>query len=164
MNPSTPITRNNWKNVTGDMSKIWTKKVVFFFSSSKINKYYFIILTITLLFSLGGLFWVEISLDVVLSREGCNILNFWPNTYGHKPHFLWCYFEVLFGILGLGPHCTWAWWFFLYIWHNPIAYVIYIWFHVLGMDPEAHNSWDVLCCARSSGAHGYLMFLLSEKL
>ena len=33
------------------------KKVVFFFSSSKINKYDFIIL----LFFLGGPFWVEIS-------------------------------------------------------------------------------------------------------
>ena len=37
------------------------KKVVFFFSSPQINKYYFIILTIVLLFSLGGPFWVEIS-------------------------------------------------------------------------------------------------------
>ena len=30
----------------GDMSKIWTQKGSFFLSSSKINKYYFIILTI----------------------------------------------------------------------------------------------------------------------
>ena len=33
-----------YRNLTkGDMSKIQTKKLVFFFSSSKINKYYFII-------------------------------------------------------------------------------------------------------------------------
>ena len=43
------------------MSKIRTKKVVFFFSSSKINKYYFIISTISLLFFLGGPFSFEIS-------------------------------------------------------------------------------------------------------
>ena len=45
-----------WVKTQGDMSKIQTKKIVFFFSSSKINKYYFIILTIFLLFSLGGPF------------------------------------------------------------------------------------------------------------
>ena len=50
-----------WVKTKGDMSKIRTKKVVIFFSSSKINKFYFIILTIILLFSLGGPFWVEIS-------------------------------------------------------------------------------------------------------
>ena len=27
---------------------------------------------------------------------------------------------------------------------------------VLGMDPEAHDWWDVLCWAQSSGAHDYL--------
>ena len=45
-----------WVKTQGDMSKIRTKKIVFFFSSSKINKHYFIILTIILLFSLGGPF------------------------------------------------------------------------------------------------------------
>ena len=50
-----------WVKTQGDMSKIQTKKVVFLFSSSKINKYYFIIFTIILLIFLGGPFWVEIS-------------------------------------------------------------------------------------------------------
>ena len=50
-----------WVKTQGDMSKIRTTKVVFFFPSSKINKYYFIILTIILLLSLGGPFWVDIS-------------------------------------------------------------------------------------------------------
>ena len=39
-----------WVKPLGDMSKIWTQKVVFLIFSSKINKYYFIILTIVLLF------------------------------------------------------------------------------------------------------------------
>ena len=39
-----------WVKTQGDMSKIQTQKVVFFLSSSKINQYYFIILTIILLF------------------------------------------------------------------------------------------------------------------
>ena len=39
-----------WVKIQGDMSKIRTKKSSFFHSSSKINKYYFIILTIVLLF------------------------------------------------------------------------------------------------------------------
>ena len=38
-----------WVKTQGDMSKIRTQKVVFFLSSSKINQYYFIILTIILL-------------------------------------------------------------------------------------------------------------------
>ena len=42
--------------------------------------------------------------------------------------------------------------------------MFYVWFHVLGVDPEAHNWWDVLCWARSSRAHEYLMFLLSKNL
>ena len=111
MDPSTPKTRNNWKNVMmmssshffkyflflvyqGPSTVCWVgthwmrnliphpmsspdrnlsknkgryvenmnkKKVVFFFSSSKINKYYFINLTFILLFFLGCPFWVEIS-------------------------------------------------------------------------------------------------------
>ena len=47
-----------WVKTQGDMLKIvnTNKKSSFFLSSSKINKYYFIILTIILSFSLGGPF------------------------------------------------------------------------------------------------------------
>ena len=45
-----------WVKTQGDMSKIRTEKSSFFLSSSKINQYYFIILTIILSFSLGGPF------------------------------------------------------------------------------------------------------------
>ena len=44
-----------------EICKKYEQKSSFLFSSSKINKYYFIILTIILLFSLGGPVWVEIS-------------------------------------------------------------------------------------------------------
>ena len=35
-------------------------------------------------------------------------------------------------------------------------HMFYVWFYVLGVDLEAHDWWDVLCWARSSGAHEYL--------
>ena len=34
--------------------------------------------------------------------------------------------------------------------------MFYVWFYVLGMDPKAHDWWDVLCWGRSSRAHEYL--------
>ena len=107
-----------------------------------------------------------------------SIPNFWPDTYGHKSHCMWCCFVILFCILGIRPHCTWEWWFVWYIGRKPNAHVLCIWVHVLGVDPEAHNWWDVcvvwealkkmsiwcLCWARGSGAHEYLMFVLIERL
>ena len=119
-------------------------------------------------------------------------MNFWPDTYGHKPHCMWCCYDVLFCILAyIRLHSTWEWWFFWYIGHKPISYVLCIWFHSLGVDLGAHNWWDVcveceiwgtwvfdvcvkrealehmsiwcLCWARSSRAHEYLMFVLREK-
>ena len=61
-----------------------------------------------------------------------------------------------FDILGQIPHCIWTWWFVLYTGCKPIAYDIYIYICllVLGVEPEAHDWWDVLCWARSSGEHG----------
>ena len=53
--PTSSPDRNLSKN-TGRYVKNTNKKIVFFLFSSKINKYYFIILTIILLFSLGGPF------------------------------------------------------------------------------------------------------------
>ena len=53
--PDQNLSKNMWRYV-----KNTNKKVVFFISSSKINKYYFI----SLLIFLGSLFWVEISSNV----------------------------------------------------------------------------------------------------
>ena len=83
---------------------------------------------------------------------------------GHKTHCLWCCFDVLFCILGIRPHYTWEWWFVWYIGRNPITYVLYKWFHVLGVDLEAPNWWDV-CVAREALEHMSMWcFVLSEKL
>ena len=59
-------------------------------------------------------------------------------------------------ILGRRPHCIWTWWFVLYIGNKPIIEDIYMCVFVLGMDPEAHDWWDVFCWAMSYGAHEYL--------
>ena len=58
--PTSSPDRNLSKHI-GRYAENTNKKVVFFFSSSKINKYDFNILTIILLFFLGGPFWDEIS-------------------------------------------------------------------------------------------------------
>ena len=65
LHPTSSPDRNLSKNA-GRYVENTKKKVVFFFSSSKINKYSFIILTIILLFSLGGPFGVKISSNEVL--------------------------------------------------------------------------------------------------
>ena len=59
LHPTSSPNQNLSKN-TGRYVENTNKKVVFFFSSFKINKYYFIILTVILLIFLGGPFWVEI--------------------------------------------------------------------------------------------------------
>ena len=45
---------------------------------------------------------------VVLSGEGCNILNFGPNTYTHEPINYDVILIFYFDILGRGPHCIWT--------------------------------------------------------
>ena len=49
------------------------------------------------------------------------------------------YMYIYVGCVGHGPWSTWMMKYF-----------------VLGMDPEAHDRWDVLCWERGSGAHDYL--------
>ena len=121
-----------------------------------------------------------------------NIPNLLLDTYGNKSHCMWCCFDFLFCILGIRPHCTWELWFVWYIGRKPNVYVLCIWFHVLGVDPKAHNWWDIcvdhelwgtwvfdvcvewkalehmsiwcLCWVRSSRAHEYFIFLLSKNL
>ena len=39
----------------------------------------------------------------------------------------------------------------------------YIYLVVLGMGPEAHDLWDVLCWVRISGEHGYFMFYVEQE-
>ena len=68
--PMSSPDRNLSKN-TGRYVKNTNKKVVFFFSSSKINKYYFNFLNIILLIFLGGPFWVEISSNAWLTLDLC---------------------------------------------------------------------------------------------
>ena len=57
-----------------------------------------------------------------------------------------------FDILGQRPQCIWTWCFVWYSGCKPIAYDIHICLLVLGVDPEAHDWWDVLCWAKGSGA------------
>ena len=111
-----------------------------------------------------------------------NVPNFGPTIYRHEPIDHDDYIDVLF--LGQRPHCIWTWWFVLYIGRNPIVDDIYVyicfvlgmdpeahdWWNVcvgrgpwstwlmkcLGMNPESHDRWDVLCWARGSGTHEYL--------
>ena len=51
----------------------------FFLSSSKINKYYFIIFTVSLLIFLGGPFWVEIFSNVcnIVSKGSPQCISIW---------------------------------------------------------------------------------------
>ena len=58
----------NLSKITRRYVENTNKKVVFFLFFPKINKHYFIILTIILLFLLGGPFWVEISSNEFLQR------------------------------------------------------------------------------------------------
>ena len=75
---------------------------------------------------------------VVLSGEGCNILNFGPNTYRHEP----IHYDVILMF------------FFIYLVEDPTKYehddlfyrlgviqllTIYTCLFVLGVDPEAHD-------------------------
>ena len=52
-------------------------------------------------------------------------------------------------ILGRRAHYMWTWWFVLYIGRKPIIDDICICLFVLGMDPEAHDWWDV-CVERAA--------------
>ena len=67
---------------------------------------------------------------VVLSEEGCNILNFGPNTYKHVPIDYDDYLDVLF----VYEHDD-----FFYILGISQLLIIYICLFVLGMDREAHD-------------------------
>ena len=87
----------------------------------------------------------------------------WPNTYGNKPHWLWCYFDVFFIYIGSKTQLHMNLIIFLYIECKPIIDDIYICLFVLGMDPEAHDWWDCV----EWGALEHLSdwwFVLSENL
>ena len=99
---------------------------------------------------------------VVLSRDGCNILNFGPNTYRLEP----INYDVIlmFYILGQRLHCIWTWWFFLYIGHKPIIDDICICLFVMGVDREVHDWQDLLCWVRSSRTLDWFINCVEHKL
>ena len=41
--------------------------------------------------------------------------------------------------------------------------MFYVWFYGLGVDPKAHDWWDVFCSLRSSGAHEYLNVCVEQE-
>ena len=115
--------------------------------------------------------FMEWNLDEVIELW-CNIPNFGPTIYRHELIDHDDYIDVLFYIGSKTPlHMDMM--IVLYIRCKPIVYDIYVYIYVgcighgpwstwlmkcfvLGMDPEAHDWWYVLCWARGYGAHEYL--------
>ena len=79
----------------------------------------------------------------------CNIPNFWPNTYRQVPIDYDDYVDVYGYIGSKTPLHMNMMICFIYIGSKPIIDEICICLFVLGMDPEAHDWWDV-CVERAA--------------
>ena len=91
----------------------------------------------------------------------CNIPNFGPNIYRHEPIDFDVILIFYFYILVERPHYIWTWWFSFILGVSQLL-MIYIFLFVLGVDPEAHDLWDVLCWAGCSWAHEWLMICVER--